>query len=70
MMSLLISWIVGFGRFWYHFIVGDDWTLALSVVIGLAITAVLTSSGIPAWWLVPILVIAMVGISLRRAASR
>jgi hypothetical protein len=69
-MSLLISWIVGFGRFWYHFIVGDDWTLALGVVVGLAITGILKSSGIQAWWLVPILVIAMLGISLRRAARR
>jgi hypothetical protein len=69
-MKLLISWMVGFGRFWYHFIIGDDWTLALSVAIGLVVTGVLKSSGIQAWWLVPILAVAMVGFSLRRSSPR
>jgi hypothetical protein len=62
------SWIVGFGRFWYHFIIGDDWLLAAAVVVGLAITALLNSRGMPAWWLVPILVVGMVGVSLRRGS--
>ncbi len=64
----VVSWVVGFGRFWYQFIVGDDWTIAATVVIGLLITAGLKSSGIVAWWLVPVLVVAMVGISLRRGS--
>lgn len=66
-MRLLWSWVVAFGRFWYHFIVGDDWTLAAAVAIGLVITGWLTASQIPAWWLMPALVIVMIGISLRRA---
>lgn len=68
-MSLLWSWIVGFGRFWYRFIVGDDWTLAAAVALGLVITAALNSGGVPAWWLMPLVVIVMVGVSLRRASS-
>jgi hypothetical protein len=31
-----------FGRFWYEFIVGDDWKIAVSVVSALAILAVAT----------------------------
>jgi hypothetical protein len=27
-----------FGRFWYDFIVGDDWKIAVAVVIALGIT--------------------------------
>jgi hypothetical protein len=66
-MKLIWSWIVGFGRFWYRFIVGDDWTVAAAVVIGLVATAILNSRGIPAWWLVPLIVVVTVGVSLRRA---
>jgi hypothetical protein len=67
-MRLLISWIVAFGRFWYGFIIGDDWTLAATVAVGLIVTALLKANGITAWWLVPMLVIVMVGVSLRRAS--
>ncbi len=66
-MDQLLSWVIAFGRFWYRFVVGDDWTLAAAVAVGLLVTAALNSSDIPAWWLVPLLVVAVVGISLRRA---
>ncbi|GAC1484687.1 MAG: hypothetical protein PVSMB9_10560 [Candidatus Dormibacteria bacterium] len=68
-MSAPLSWIVGFGRFWYHFIIGDDWTMAVAVAVGLVVTAVLNARGILAWWLIPLIVIAMLGISIRRASS-
>ncbi len=66
-MKPLLSGMIGFGRFWYRFIVGDDWTMAATVALGLLVTAALNSRDIPAWWLVPLLVVAMVGVSLRRA---
>lgn len=69
-MERVGSWLIGFGRFWYDFIVGDDWTLAATVIAGLVVTAFLKSSRVTAWWLIPILVIAMVGVSLRRASRR
>jgi len=62
-----LSWIVGFARFWYGFIIGDDWTLAATVVVGLGITALLLSLHITAWWLVPALVIVTIAADLRRA---
>ena len=68
-MSPPLSWIVGFGRFWYHFIIGDDWTMAVAVAVGLMVTAVLNARGVLAWWLIPLIVIAMLGISLRRASA-
>jgi hypothetical protein len=67
-MSPPLSWVVGFGRFWYHFIIGDDWTMAVAVAVGLIVTAVLNARGILGWWLIPLIVIAMLGISLRRAS--
>jgi hypothetical protein len=67
-MNQLWSWIVGFGRFWYQFIVGDDWTMAAAVAIGLMLSAVLNTNHIVAWWLIPATVVMMLGISLRRAS--
>lgn len=69
-MRLVWSWVTAFGRFWYRFIVGDDWTVAAAVGVGLAMTALLNAQGVPAWWLVPIIVVLMVGVSLRRASAR
>lgn len=69
-MKLILSSVVGFGRFWYRFIVGDDWTVAAAVALGLMVTALLNASAFPAWWLIPILVVVMVAVSLRRASPR
>ncbi|KOG59830.1 MULTISPECIES: hypothetical protein [Streptomyces] len=41
-MSLLKS----FGRFWYDFIVGDDWKIAVAVVLALALLLVALSIGL------------------------
>jgi Na+/phosphate symporter len=69
-MGRIWSWIVAFGRFWYHFIVGDDWTVAVAVAVGLILTWILNSSHITAWWLVPLIVVTMLGLSLRRAKPK
>jgi len=61
--------VIGFGRFWYHFIIGDDWTMAVAVAVGLVLTAVLNANHILAWWLIPLTVVTMLGISLRRASQ-
>jgi hypothetical protein len=62
------SFLVGFARFWYRFIVGDDWTMAAAVAAGLAVSDVLTARGVSAWWVIPPLVIVMLYVSLRRAS--
>jgi hypothetical protein len=53
-------------RFWCDFLIGDDWTIALGVVLAAAVTALLASAGISAWWLPPIAVVLLLGRSLRR----
>jgi hypothetical protein len=35
--------VVGFGRFWWDFIVGDDWKIAAGVVLALSIGAILAA---------------------------
>ncbi|MEU0970152.1 hypothetical protein ABZ357_33825 [Streptomyces sp. NPDC005917] len=59
--------ITRFLRFWYDFLVGDDWTVAVGVVLALAVTALLVTGDVPAWWLVPVAAVALLGVSLRRA---
>jgi hypothetical protein len=46
-----MKFIANFGRFWYDFIVGDDWFIAAAGVILIAVTALLVSMDINAWWL-------------------
>jgi hypothetical protein len=56
------------GRFWYAFIVGDDWRIAVAVVAALAVTGVLAVAGLPAWWVLPAAVVVVLPLSVLRAA--
>jgi hypothetical protein len=56
-----------FGRFWWNFVVGDDWLVAAAVAAGLALTGLLTGLGVDAWWLLPSVVALALAGSLRRA---
>jgi len=64
------SGAVGVARFLYRFVVGDDWTVAVAMVLALAATGVLAADHISAVWLVPLAAIVMTGVSLRRLGSR
>jgi hypothetical protein len=55
-----------FGRFWYDFVIGDDWVIAAGVVAALALTALVADSGVDAWWAMPLAVVALLAGSLRR----
>jgi hypothetical protein len=67
-MNPLVRAVVGVARFLYRFVVGDDLTVAVVMLLGLAATALLAVNGINPWWLVPVLAVLMTGISLRRRA--
>ena len=56
-----------FVRFWYAFVVGDDWRIAAGTAVALAGVAGLAHHGVNAWWLPPIVVTLLFGSSLRRA---
>lgn len=61
-----MSYLKNFGLFWYDFVVGDDWSVAAGVVIALVITAELRHRDVVAWWLMPLVVGAVLGVSLWR----
>jgi hypothetical protein len=56
------------GAFLYDFVIGDDPRIAAMVVVALGLTAILAGSGIPAWWVLPVAVVAGLAFSLRRAS--
>jgi len=66
-MGALGRGLRGFGAFWWDFVVGDDWRVAAGVVLALGLTAVLAHQRLPAWWLLPIAVLALLGLSLANA---
>ncbi|HEX6444361.1 MAG TPA: hypothetical protein VF053_04665 [Streptosporangiales bacterium] len=38
--------LAAFGRFWYDFVVGDDWKIAVAVVTALLVTLVVMLTGV------------------------
>ena len=64
------KWLITFGRFWYDFIVGDDWTIALGVVVAVALTALAARAGLAAWAILPVTVTAGLTWSVARARTR
>jgi hypothetical protein len=64
----MIAWLRRFGAFWYDFVVGDDWRVAVGVVVALALTAVgVAAPSVPVLWVVPVAVAILLTLSRRRA---
>jgi hypothetical protein len=57
-------------RFWWDFVVGDDWRLALGLLLAVGATLLLHHSGIPAWWLLPGTIALLLPRSLQRAVRQ
>lgn len=65
-----MSHIRAFGAFWWDFIIGDDWRVAVGVAAGLGLSAFLSHRGIAAWWVLPVAVALVLVVSLRRATRQ
>jgi hypothetical protein len=52
----------------WDFVVGDDWITAVGVVAALGLTALIAGAGGEAWWVMPAAVIALLALSVGRAA--
>jgi uncharacterized membrane protein len=51
-------------RFLWDFVIGDDWRIAAAVAVTLVAMLVLSNNGATVWWLLPIVVLAMLGVSV------
>jgi len=56
--------------FLVDYVIGDDWTVAALIALGLLATWRLVEAGTAAWWLLPLVVLAANIQSLRRAVLR
>jgi hypothetical protein len=52
----------------WDFVVGDDWLTALGVAVALSLTALIATTSVPAWWLMPFAVLGLLSLSLWRAS--
>ena len=41
-----MRFIRGFGKFWYDFVIGDDWKIAVAVVLVLAVGVAMLLAGV------------------------
>jgi hypothetical protein len=62
-----MRYLVSFGRFWWNFVVGDDWRVAAGIAVALAVAWGLDDGGANPWWLLPIAVVLVLAGSLWRA---
>ncbi len=62
-----MRYLRSFGLFWWDFIVGDDWRVAVGVAAGLGLSAFLAHRDLAAWWVLPVAVALVLTVSLRRA---
>jgi hypothetical protein len=64
-----VRYLAAFGRFWWDFLVGDDWSIAVGVLVALALTWALTDvEDFPAWIVLPAAGALLVAQSVRRAS--
>ena len=61
-----MHYVSAFLKFWYNFIVGDDWTIAASIAVAVAATFWLVRAHIQAWWLLPAAAVLTLGVSIWR----
>ena len=69
-MRALTKRLRAFGAFWYDFVVGDDWRVAVTVVAALAVTYAVARTSVPAWWIMPAAVVLILPVTLWRARKK
>jgi hypothetical protein len=56
-----------FGEFIWEFVIGDDWRVAAGVVIAIGVTALVATTKVAAWWILPVAVALLLALTLWRA---
>ena len=63
-----MKFLTTFARFWYDFIVGDDWKLAAGTVAAITVVTIAANHDINVWWVLVLIVSALLAISVSMAA--
>jgi hypothetical protein len=55
-----VRFLRGFGRFWYAFVIGDDWKIAAAVAATVSLGAVVAATAEPGTsWIAPLVVVTL-----------
>jgi hypothetical protein len=65
-----MRYLVAFLHFWWNFIVGDDWRVAVGLAAAFVLTWVLAHHGVAAWWVLPLAVALLLVGSVTSEASK
>jgi hypothetical protein len=65
-----VNWLAQFGKFWYDFIIGDDWRIAAGVVVTIAGVFAAAHEGDNWWWLLPFAVAVLLAVSIAHEMRR
>ena len=63
-----MRWLRALLAFLWEFVVGDDWRIALGVAAALGVTALVTDTSVSAWWILPVAVAGVLGLSVWHAS--
>jgi hypothetical protein len=63
-----MSRVEALGRFIWDFVVGDDWQVGAGVVVAIGATAVVATTNVAAWWVLPVAVAGLLALTLWRAS--
>jgi hypothetical protein len=55
------------GEFIWEFVIGDDWRVAAGVAVAIALTALVATTKVAAWWILPVAVAGLLALTLWRA---
>ena len=69
-LSLFGRGVKSFVMFWWDFIVGEDVTIAIFVIIGLALVYALQHARTTAWWVLPVFWVLALVASLFRVVQK
>jgi hypothetical protein len=62
-----VSRLRAFGAFLWDFVIGDDWRIAVGVVVALGLTALIADTSVAAWWILPVVVAMLLAASVLTA---
>jgi hypothetical protein len=65
-----MRWLRQFGAFWYDFIIGDDWRIAMGVVVTITGVYVAAHHDLDWWWLLPLAVAGLLALSIAHEVRR
>jgi hypothetical protein len=64
-----MSRLAALGRFAWDFVIGDDWSVAAGVALAIAVTALVATTKVAAWWILPLAVALLLAFTLWRASQ-